>query len=196
MRPQRHWTPRYVADRLLVAAHAKRHPDAPWWTRAATEIVEDLLRSTDDCFEWGSGRSTLWLAERTRSVRSVEHDRGWYERMAPELARTSSATVTLVDAAPEPYATAIGDTETFDLIVVDGLFRDRCASLAVDRLRPAGILLLDNSERYLPNDSRSPQSIGATFENDGWRTFATRVEGWRTIVTSDGISDTSFFLKP
>lgn len=188
----RHWTPRYVVDRGLVAMHARRHPDDPWWTRDAVQALVTLLRATDECFEWGSGRSTKWLAARTAAVTSIEHDRTWFDRTAG-----SGGDVRFVSDGDEiEYAGAIAEEGFFDIIVVDGEHRGRCTAAALEHLRPGGILVIDNVERYLPNRSRSPQSIGEGYESPTWERVGAALHSWRRLWTTDGISDTALFLSP
>lgn len=193
MRFRTHWTPRYVKDRAVLEVRERTHPDDPWWTAQAVALLDSLLRRTDHCFEWGSGRSTAWLAQRTASVVSVEHDPAWHREMAPKLAGLP-ATVHLVPAEEQAYVAPIDDQADLDLVVVDGLFRDACTDAALDRLRPGGLLVIDNVERHLPNSSHSPESIGRDHENDRWRGIDERLGSWRRIWTSNGVRDTAIFI--
>ena len=61
-------------------------PDYPWLTNDANDILACYLKQTDVGLEFGSGRSTLWFAKHTHYITSVEHDRGWYERVAFQVA--------------------------------------------------------------------------------------------------------------
>lgn len=84
MRAFRHWTPRYARDRLADMAYQRTHPDAPWLTAHAVSILSTWLKPTDVGFEWGSGRSTVWFAQRVHRLCSVEHDASW-ARQVPEM---------------------------------------------------------------------------------------------------------------
>lgn len=193
MKDRAHWNARYVLDRALLEVHERRHRDDPWWTAASVSMLTSLLRPSDACFEWGSGRSTVWLAKRLASVVSVEHDARWYGEMRPKL-RGLPADVHLVPEEEEAYVAPVMEHDELDLAVVDGLFRDACALAALDRLRPDGLLLIDNVERHLPNGSLSPESIGDRYENERWREFGRRTETWRRLWTSNGVRDTVIFL--
>lgn len=126
---------------------------SPWWTFAANEWLKPRIRKTDRVFEYGSGGSTLWLAAHAGSVLSVEHDKGWFEkihRLVP-----SNAHVIHRDATDEcsvnisaPYCRAIEEVDTqYDIIVIDGMERNACALLAQRMLSPHGIIIFDNSHR-------------------------------------------------
>lgn len=45
----------------------------PWIPFTAREFLEPYLHSEMRVFEWGSGGSTLWFAQRTKHVTTVEH---------------------------------------------------------------------------------------------------------------------------
>ena len=70
--------------------------DVPWWTYRAIDDVEDWLAARDRparVFEYGSGASTVWLARRSGSVHSVEHDTGFAALMDDLLADVANAEV-------------------------------------------------------------------------------------------------------
>jgi hypothetical protein len=51
----------------------------------AAILLDSWLRPTDRGLEWGSGRSTTWLAARVAHLVVVEHDCGWHARIQREL---------------------------------------------------------------------------------------------------------------
>ena len=81
----RHLTPRYLIDRVRLIAYERRHPDAPWLTSEAIAFLERWLEPDAVGFEWGSGRSTVWFAQRVRQLISIEHDPHWYEEVTRRL---------------------------------------------------------------------------------------------------------------
>jgi len=140
--------------------------DTPWWTFAAADEVEAFLADRVDArvFEWGSGASTVWLSTRASSVTSVEHDAAWARQLVPVL--PGNATLILVEPRPcespatasskagfagldfTDYVAALDEVEgDFDVIVVDGRAREACLARALRRLRPGGLVVVDNVER-------------------------------------------------
>lgn len=191
-----HWTPRYALDRTRLAIHQRRHPDDPWLTADAVHFLNAWLRPSDRCLEWGSGRSTKWLASRAANVVSIEHDKAWAERVAEQVASLRHVSVRLVDIDDiEGYADP-QNAAAVDLALVDGVHRDRCALTAVDRVLAGGVIVVDNVERYLPSDSRGPEAIGPAHQSERWREFDDRTSTWHRYWTSDGVTDTAFFFKP
>jgi hypothetical protein len=54
-----------------------RHGPVPWYTYPAQMILERVVQPHHRVFEYGCGNSSLWWAERTAEVVSVEHDEKW-----------------------------------------------------------------------------------------------------------------------
>jgi predicted O-methyltransferase YrrM len=208
MRTFRHWKPRYVVDRVRELRYTRRHPDAPWLTPQATQLLTTMLRPTDLGVEFGSGRSTLWLAGRVRHLTSVEHDEEWYGAVAFRLKDQGVHNVDYLFAPPDAPADRGAESEyartmvrfadgSLDFVLVDGTYRDACARLALGKLRPGGLLIIDNVDRYLPSDSRSPAARGLTQGPAGpvWSEVAEVLAGWRRIWTSNGVWDTAIFVR-
>jgi predicted O-methyltransferase YrrM len=210
MRTFRHWTLRYIAARILEKQYRRANPGLPWLTQTANQMLDTLLLSQDKGLEFGSGRSTRWFAGRVSHLTSVEHNPQWAERVQAWLSESSQENVDyqlhpgkdqpvsmnqLPDYVCAVQAIAPG---SLDFVLVDGIYRDACALLSLDRLKPGGFLILDNANLYLPCRSHSPNSrterVGAASEL--WQQFLRHSAGWRRIWTSNHISDTAFFFKP
>lgn len=201
-----HLTPRYAIDRCFVWLYQRQHRDAPWLTAQAISVLSTALRESDKGVEWGSGRSTLWLAKRTGFLTSAEHSPLWYERVRSEICKQNLTNVHYryfpVDPnAPEEPAHSeyiVNDsslsTGSVDYALVDGYFRDECALRATELLKSGGILILDNANWYIPHPTRSPGSV-STLATPLWREFLSRVAKWRTIWTSNGVWDTALWFK-
>ena len=204
MRSLRHWTPRYIWNRSRLWLWERGNPDSPWLTPRAVSLLSDLLRPDDRAFEWGSGRSTRWLAERTSRLTSVEHDPAWHARVSRELAGHARAECWLracasQDGPPDPaYCGAIeGFADgSLDLVLIDGLFRDECARRSLAKLAPGGLLVLDNSNWFLPSRSHAPNSRRAGYASALWEEVARQLAGWRPIWTTSGVSDTTLWVRP
>jgi len=61
------------------------HPAAPWLPPTAIKYLESFLKEDMIGFEWGSGRSTVFLAKRVNLLVSLEHDKNWYEKVKISL---------------------------------------------------------------------------------------------------------------
>ena len=141
----------------------------PWWTYKAIDVVDAWLSARPRpirIFEYGSGASTLWLADRADSVISVEHHVGFSHVIGPVLAKRKNVEFLVVEAKSTPHPT-IGShkpghagldfseyVETidrvgglFDVVVIDGRAREACLRAAIPHLAPGGLVVYDNSRR-------------------------------------------------
>lgn len=117
----------------------------PWYTYPFLHFLKDRIRQDFSVFEYGSGNSTLWYAQRVASITAVEHDEAWYHLVKPKLPSNAS---TIYRARGEAYIHAVGEKqERYDIIIVDGRDRVKCVQYAKDYLTDQGIIILDNSER-------------------------------------------------
>jgi SAM-dependent methyltransferase len=208
MRSFKHWTLRYVLRRCAGIATRLIHPGWPWLTPKAVRFLEAWLKPTDLVFEWGAGRSTLWIARRVRQVTSIEHNPAWFAKVKEQARRQNLRNIDLKlctneDGPPAEshYAMVIQEVHgDFDLIIVDGVpeRRDQCALAAIQNLKPGGILLIDNANWYLPSSSSAPSSRSQESgpASPEWALFARRVFGWHNIWTTNGLWDTSMWIRP
>ena len=197
----RHWTPRYIYFRLGVMMHERVHPDAPWFAKSMVEILENWLKPWDRGIEWGSGRSTVWFAERVGSLVSVEHNPIWYEQIGAKLRMRGLQNVEYHLCPNNHDYLGIAEMyppESFDFCLVDGLERDQCAVSAVSLVKPGGIVIVDNCNWYLPTKSRSPFSRTTQQGpyTKKWAEYGDLVESWRRIWTTNGVNDTALWVKP
>lgn len=209
MRSIRHWTPIYIKNRLAEMYYRRTHPDHPWLTRSANEILSSYLTQHDIGLEFGSGRSTIWFAKRVGHITSVEHNEEWYKKVSMMLSNDSLNNVTYYylpkdkdgkDGDDSSYVKTIDKIETvsIDFVIVDGIYRDYCAQKAIRVIRPGGVLIIDNVNRYLPSKSISPNSRSYVLGPNGpiWKKISRSIAEWRSIWTSSGVWDTAFFFKP
>jgi hypothetical protein len=208
MRSIRHWTPRYVFDRLREILYHYQYPDYPWLTKSAVEILRDWLRSTDVAVEFGSGRSTLWFAGRVSNLTSIEHNSAWYSRVSKQLSDAGALNVAycLFDepeckakAADSRYAAFTNEIplNSVDLALIDGIYRGYCARAMVHRIRPGGLLVIDNVNWFVPSKSISPNSrhLSQGPADDDWAEFIKLTTGWRCIWTTNGVTDTALYFR-
>jgi hypothetical protein len=123
--------------------------------------VARRLPAGGSVFEFGGGGSSLWLLDRGARLTVVEHHRGWYE----ELRRILPSTVDLILCEPAPEGVVASDAESgrffdeyvqainaqrddsLDLVIIDGRARVACGLAAMNKVKPGGMLLLDDSDR-------------------------------------------------
>ncbi len=118
----------------------------PWYTYPAIEFIERVAPPDANVFEWGAGQSTLWWSRRAGRVVSVEHDAAWHATVRASL----PPQVELFHLASEPsYSEQIKQypKHSFNVVVIDGQWRNECALLAAEYAHPSAIIIFDNSDR-------------------------------------------------
>jgi predicted O-methyltransferase YrrM len=124
--------------------------DTPWLPQDVMIWLEGVVNDKMRVFEWGSGGSTVWFAQRCHSVMTVETDRTWIsilEERARSLGLTNIKLFHIANVNDPYYARVIKlQPQKFDLIFIDGKERRRCAEAAIEKIAKGGIILFDNSD--------------------------------------------------
>ncbi|MBD2577872.1 SAM-dependent methyltransferase [Oscillatoria sp. FACHB-1406] len=117
----------------------------PWYTYPAIEYLKQLDFSNKIIFEYGSGNSTRFWAERCKTLVSVEHDKVWYDKIKPTL--PDNVEYYLFEETQD-YIKSIAKypDNFFDVVTIDGIHRSHCAAEAIVKLRDDGFAILDNSD--------------------------------------------------
>jgi hypothetical protein len=153
--------PRYILHNCL-AQQPPIELELPWFSYGAIDFLDGFLRPQMRVFEFGSGGSTLFFAERCRSVESIEENRDWAEQVKERAAVRGLNNITLricpFDFSrtngfeASDYLTQIRGRSP-DVVVVDGsddlfVFRPICFRVAEEQVAPGGIIVVDDSWRY------------------------------------------------
>lgn len=176
----------------------------PWTSPASIAVFNQLLQKDMVGFEWGSGSSTLFFAKRIQKLISIEHHQGWFQKVKSDIKENSINNVDyfFVDVKypdqhldKDGYQAALNQKQTeayrkyfsfidqypdehFDFVIVDGRARVECGKHAIPKLKSGGFLVLDNSER--------PR----------YKPLIEKLKSWESIWTTNGLTDTTIWLKP
>lgn len=152
--------------------HPEKFRSIPSLALPAICALDEYLTKDMRVFEWGSGASTLFFAMRCKDFVSIENSPGWYDKVGLALTyrgMREDVTRIRVDAGEgfEPdfasyqpgldtvnfrdYVKVIDrePDESFDVILVDGRARCACLEHAQPKLKPGGLLILDDSARSI-----------------------------------------------
>jgi hypothetical protein len=136
-----------VAGVVRISQALTGRPYLPWVPFAVIRELKLILNKESHILEYGSGRSTIWLAKRSHSVISIEGYQPWYEKVSTILRKLNLQNVDYRFLTGDEYSLASDFAdETFDLIVVDGNSRSKCLENAHRKLKVGGYLYLDNSD--------------------------------------------------
>jgi hypothetical protein len=115
----------------------------PWFTYPAIQflLTKDLTQKR--VLEWGAGQSTLFWSRRAKDVVAFEADPAWYGKLKQKL--PSNATLHLVSENLSDLDPALL-SGVFDVIIVDGLDRFKCAEISLKHVAEGGVVIVDNSD--------------------------------------------------
>jgi predicted O-methyltransferase YrrM len=136
-----------------LRARRGRVPERPWIVPAAIGWLRRRIRPAWSILELGSGRSTVWFAQRARNLICLEDNDYWARRAAERLSEEHLEVDLRVMPVEEfPGHVASLPDRSFDLVVVDFLeapavSRADALRPGREKVRPGGYLLLDDSDR-------------------------------------------------
>jgi hypothetical protein len=139
----------YIDSFLYRSLKDSNGENLPWMNYPIISFLKDKLHKDISVFEYGSGASTLFFAKRTASVTSIEYDKEWYKTIVNEISDRQNALIHF-QSHNEDYSKSIenfGKGEKFDLIVIDGRDRVKCAINAFPFLSDKGVLIFDDTQR-------------------------------------------------
>lgn len=153
----------------------------PWFTYPAIHFLETRDISNYQVYEWGGGASSKYFSRKCKHIITVEDDKEWFKFLEKDKAVNQDL---IFAGTKEEYVNSINKHEQlFDLIIVDGTYREDCLRAGVNKLNKHGFMVLDNSD-WFPQDVKWLESQGLVH---------IPFQGFATI--NDYISVTSFFMK-
>ena len=184
------------------------NPGKPWTTPASIIFFDKVLHKQMIGLEYGSGRSTIFFANKLNKLISIEHHAEWYNKVEKLLSKSHLSNVEYL-LIPEQLATdstedidletrllkfdgsevrdefinyyiKVNDyaDEYFDFVLIDGRARVKCGINAMHKLKKGGIFVLDNSERQR------------------YLPLHTALNGWPKVETTTGLTNTTIWIKP
>ncbi len=177
--------PQYLPRYLSALPIWNRRPvdlRIPWWSFAAIDFIGKQCRPDMEIFEYGSGGSTLFFAQRCKSVTAVEDHGDWRDAVVAALAAQNLKNAELllrpydfkapVDFENSAYLQALEGGKTYDIIVVDGQdwgadIRPICFHRAESYVKKGGMIVVDDSWRYQQLKQANSAKSVRTFESVG-----------------------------
>jgi len=119
----------------------------PWLTYPAIALLETRIKPEFEVFEYGSGGSTLWWAKRVNRIVSCEHDESWGNQVRPRLPGNAELVLVSLEQGAAYSQAAVKTGKSFDILIIDGRDRVRCAQTWSDVLKDTGVIIWDNTDR-------------------------------------------------
>ena len=150
----------------------------PWLTGGAVKFLMKYLKQHMFVLEFGCGASTVWMSKKVGWITAVDDNKAWVKKT--KIAEPSAVVI----LRKRPYNNVFGwsdDALPIDFILVDGRDRVKCFRSVLPKLKPGGVIMLDNSERPeykecfdMVKDWKMEWSAGpdytGTWTYDGWMT--------------------------
>lgn len=116
----------------------------PWYTYPSIEYIKQLDFSGKRVFEFGSGNSSIFWAGIAKEVMSIESDKEWYQSRV--AAKKDNLKILYKENKEDYYNSILKEKGDFDVVIVDGDSRDKCAETALKKVKENGLIILDNSD--------------------------------------------------
>lgn len=126
-----------------------KRPVLPWISYDAINVFERFLDKSKTVLEFGSGMSTTWYTQRAGEVYSVEDYEPWFQKVKLILTEQGINNIHYDLLRGDAYSGYMSKSgKKFDLIMIDGSIRSRCAENAIKLVAEGGIIYLDNSDKH------------------------------------------------
>jgi hypothetical protein len=137
------WTNSIIKNQII---DANDNP-IPWATYPFIQFINGRLNKNLDVFEFGTGNSTLYYAQRVNSVNTVEHDFDWYNKMHNDIPANVTLHFCDFENKDAYEAFPLNSGRQYDIMIVDAKSRVKCCLKNLAALKPSGIIILDDTER-------------------------------------------------
>lgn len=114
----------------------------PWLTKSCLDEIVTWNLKDKVIFEYGLGASTVWWSIKCHKVYGVESNKEYYLKVAEYVfPRVNMSLETESNAyinCPMQWG------RIFDIIVIDGIYREECVPVALECLNKDGCIIYDN----------------------------------------------------
>lgn len=190
------FNPVYIYSRIKTNNYFKDNQNLPWLVEDANNFLINNLNQSMRVLEFGSGRSTHFFVERVNEVVSREHNEQWFEIVSKQVTGLNNVKYSL-HTDLDDYAN-VDDLEdnSFDVVLVDGRNRGKCLLNSIQKLKSGGLLILDNSERYLIYPTKAPAKFVRPERSSEWEDAEKALsENFWKINMTNRVTDTYLFFK-
>lgn len=145
----------------------------PWWTHPFMNFLKTWNLANVKWLEFGAGRSSSWLRSRCEWVDSIEANLEWAKQaitdcVAAKLDNGRVYAHNLREGVEEDmptYFRMIPEWQKYDVISIDGIFRNECLQWAIDHFKGrGGIIVVDNMNQDYVWISPAAQELMASYE--------------------------------
>lgn len=151
----------------------------PWLTPGAIMALELILTKDFTVFECGVGGSTVFYAQRVKSVISVDTNELWAKKVETRVAEFGNTKIFLLGGTEKFLEFIASQTECYDLVSVDSdpntTNRLVLVNALVQKVKINGWLLLDNYNEWVRMFSYPGKWRIYTYDDFNWAGQGTRL---------------------
>jgi hypothetical protein len=143
----------HLRSSFAAKAVTKTGKPIPWYTYPCIDFLAARNFSGRIVLEFGAGQSTLWWAARAKRVVALEESAEWLAKLRP-LVPVNASLHQISTKSRQACVDHVRSTlreephDRYDVIVIDGLYRQEMVPIAQAMLSDDGIIICDNSEGY------------------------------------------------
>ena len=136
-----------------MAAVSRTGDPLPWYTYPCIDFLKYRCYEGRTVLEFGAGQSTLWWAQRAKQVVAFEGDEVWLSKLKRRPPSNVELYLVPLDS-PSASVEAVNrvlsfrSEPSFDVVVIDGLWRWELIDIAASAVTDTGIIICDNAEGY------------------------------------------------
>jgi hypothetical protein len=118
----------------------------PWYTYSAIEYINQFDLKDKNIFEYGTGYSSLYFAQKVKEIITVEDDEEWFKKISKNKPNNLNI---LFKEEKSNYLSSIEKlNKKFDIIIIDASYRLDCCAYVKNNLNSGGMVILDNSDWF------------------------------------------------
>lgn len=121
----------------------------PFMSVDTVDFFDHNIKDDMTVFEWGSGGSTIYFAQKVKNIISVENDQEWFNFVSQILKERFVGNYNIVfSPKKEEYINHIDQyNDLFDIVIVDGMCREDCLIKAQFKVKIGGWLIFHDYNR-------------------------------------------------
>ena len=146
-----------------------------WWTWPLLDWIETQDWRDKNILEFGCGRGTAWLRERSLWVDSIDADLEWAKQAEKDCAEyifmngrifAKQLPDGVQGTQPEYFGMIPTDTQ-YDIITIDGIYRTEAIEWAINHFKGReGLLIIDNLDQDFVWISPKAMELIAPYESE------------------------------
>lgn len=184
------------------------NPTTPWTTQASIKIFENTFDKSMIGFEYGSGRSSIFIAQKIKHLISVEHNESWYFQIKRTLNELNLNNVDYhfiprkeESKSSEVYSFYTDYNLTKDSFEVMTSYHDYFSFIKKFPNDHFDFIMIDGRARIecalnaIPKLKKDGMFVLDNSDRERYKPIFKVLETWPKVTTTTGLFDTTIWFK-